>query len=171
VTGLKLESVAADLSTFVQGRKLDDNVHVMMRFRGGARGMLWASQVAVGCENGLHLRVYGEKGGLEWSQTDTDTLWHTPLNGLRQKITRGSVGAGNAAARVTRVPAGHPEGYLEGFANIYAEAARAIRAAQSGQSADLSVAFPTVDDGVAGLKFIEASVMSARSESRWVQVE
>jgi predicted dehydrogenase len=100
-----------------------------------------------------------------------DTLWHTPLDGLRQKITRGSIGAGPAAARVSRVPAGHPEGYLEGFANIYAEAARAIRAVQNGPPTDPAVIFPTVEDGVAGLKFIEASVLSARSESRWVQVE
>ena len=92
--------------------------------------MIWASQVAPGHENGLKLRVYGEKGGLEWTQADPNYLWYTPFGEPKQLITRGGAGAGPAAARVTRVPSGHPEGYLEGFANIYAEAARAIRAAR-----------------------------------------
>lgn len=168
VTGLTLESVSADLTTFVEGRRLDDNVHVLMRFKGGARGALWASQVAVGCENGLRLRVFGERGGLAWHQEEPDILWHSPLDGLTQKITRGSVGAGPAAARVTRVPSGHPEGYLEGFANLYAEAARAIRARTRSAPVDDAVVYPTVFDGVAGLEFIEASVRSSRNGGNWV---
>ena len=102
----------------------------MLRFQGGAKGMIWASQVAPGHENGLKLRVYGEKGGLEWTQADPNYLWYTPFGEPKRLITRAGAGAGPAAARVSRVPSGHPEGYLEGFANIYQEAARAIRAAR-----------------------------------------
>jgi len=114
VSGLELDSLSADLSTFVKGRKVDDNVQVLLRFKGGARGMLWASQVAPGNENGLRLRVYGEKGGLEWTQADPNYLWYTPFGEPKRLITRGGAGSGAAAARVTRVPPGHPEGYLEG---------------------------------------------------------
>ena len=133
VTGLTLEALAADLQAFVPGRRLDDNGHVLLRFEGGARGMLWCSQVATGNENALRLRVYGEKGGLEWAQEDPNYLWYTPLGEPKRLLTRGGAGAGPAAARVSRTPGGHPEGYLEGFANIYAEAARAIRARREGK--------------------------------------
>ncbi len=118
VTGLELEEVSAELTTFVEGRLLDDNVHIMMRFDGGAKGMLWASQVAPGNENNLRLRVYGTKGGLELSQEDPTYLWFTPLGESKRLITRGGAGSNDAAGRMTRVPPGHPEGYLEGFANI-----------------------------------------------------
>jgi predicted dehydrogenase len=128
VTGLTAESLAADLQAFVPGRKVDDNAHVLLRFEGGARGMLWSSQVAPGNENALRLRVYGEKGGLEWSQEDPNYLWFTPYNEPKRLITRNGAGAGDAANRLSRVPPGHPEGYLEGFANIYGEAAEAIQA-------------------------------------------
>ncbi len=117
------------MQAFVSGRKLDDNCHVMLRYKGGARGMLWASQVAPGNENGLQLRVYGTKGGLEWGQEDPNYLWYTPFGQPKRLITRGGAGAGAAAGRVTRVPPGHPEGYLEGFATIYTEAAEAIHRA------------------------------------------
>src|SRR5690606_26520339 len=128
VTGLQLDSLAADLDAFVPGRRLDDNAHILLRFAGGAKGVIWASQVAPGNENALRLRVYGTKGGLEWSQEQPNHLWFTPFGQPKQLITRGGAGAGAAAARITRIPSGHPEGYLEGFATIYAEAARAIRA-------------------------------------------
>lgn len=170
VTGLELESLCADLSTFVDGRKLDDNVHILLRFAGGARGMLWASQVAPGNENALKLRVYGTKGGLEWEQENPNRLWFTPFGEPRRLITRGGAGAGEEAGRMTRIPAGHPEGYLECFANIYAEAAHAIRAARAGQEPDEKVLFPTVEDGVKGITFIEAAVKSSRSGGRWTQV-
>ncbi len=170
VTGLELESLCADLSTFVDGRKLDDNVHILLRFAGGARGMLWASQVAPGNENALKLRVYGTKGGLEWEQENPNRLWFTPFGEPRRLITRGGAGAGEEAGRMTRIPAGHPEGYLECFANIYAEAAHAIRAARAGQETDEKVLFPTVEDGVKGITFIEAAVKSSRSGGRWTQV-
>ncbi len=169
-TGLELDAVSADLTSFVEGRRLDDNVHILLRYKGGAKGMLWASQVAPGNENGLRLRVYGEKGGLEWSQEDPNYLWFTPHGEPKRRITRGGDGAGPAAARVTRVPFGHPEGYLEGFATIYAEAARAIRAKREGRAPDPDVIYPTVDDGVKGMEFIDASVRSSKADGVWTKV-
>jgi predicted dehydrogenase len=169
VTGLELDSLCADLTSFVPGRRLDDNVHVMLRFRGGARGMLWASQVSPGHENGLKLRVYGENGGLEWTQADPTYLWYTPLGEPKRLITRGGAGAGAAAGRVTRIPSGHPEGYLEAFATIYAEAARAIRAKQGGQAPDPEVQYPTVHDGLKGMQFIDACVRSSAKGGVWVK--
>ena len=170
VSGLDAENLAADLTSFVEGRKLDDNVHVMLRYPNGARGMLWASQVAPGNENRLTLQISGTKAGLEWSQEDPNYLWFMPFGGERRLITRGGAGAGNAAARVTRVPPGHPEGYLEGFANIYAEAARAIIAAREGNRPDPDVTFPTVQDGVKGMAFIEACVKSSARNAAWVNL-
>lgn len=168
VSGLTPEALAADLQTFVPGRALDDNAHVLLRFAGGARGMLWASQVAPGNENGLRLRVYGEKGGLEWAQEDPNYLWFTPFGEPRRRITRNGAGAGPEAGRVSRIPPGHPEGYLEGFANIYAEAARAIRAHQKGEAVPEGVLFPTLADGLAGMRFVEACVQSSRRNAGWV---
>jgi predicted dehydrogenase len=171
VTGLELDTLAAELTAFVKGRPLDDNVNVLLRFKGGARGMLWASQVAPGNENGLKLRVYGTKGGLEWTQADPNYLWYTPFGEPKRLITRGGAGAGTAAGRVTRVPPGHPEGYLEGFANIYAEAARAIRAARrKGGKVPKDVIFPTVEDGVEGVAFIEACVKSSKKNGAWTKL-
>ena len=141
VTGLKAESLAADLQAFVPGRQVDDNAHVMLRFEGGARGMLWSSQVAPGNENALRLRVYGEKGGIEWAQEDPNYLWFTPYGEPKRLITRNGAGAGDAANRLSRVPPGHPEGYLEGFANIYGEAAEAILAFRNQSSPDASVVY------------------------------
>ena len=168
VSGLTPEALAADLSVFVPGRALDDNAHVLLRFTGGAKGMLWASQVAPGNENGLRLRVYGEKGGLEWAQEDPNYLWHAPFGEPRRRITRNGAGAGPEAGRVSRIPPGHPEGYLEGFANIYAEAARAIRAHRAGKPMPEGVVFPTLADGLAGMRFVEACVQSSRRNAGWV---
>lgn len=170
VTGLTVEALAADLQSFVPGRRVDDNGHVMLRFHGGARGMLWCSQVAPGNENALRLRVYGEKAGLSWEQEHPNHLWFTPLGQPPRLITRGGAGSGPEAARVTRVPPGHPEGYLEGFANIYAEAARAIRAAQAGHAPDSGVVYPTLADGVAGVAFVDACVRSSRKNAAWVSL-
>ncbi len=171
VTGLTAESLAADLQAFVPGRKVDDNAHVLLRFEGGARGMLWSSQVAPGNENALRLRVYGEKGGLEWSQEDPNYLWFTPYNKPKRLITRNGAGAGDAANRLSRVPPGHPEGYLEGFANIYGEAAEAIQAFRGGISPDTSVVYPTVHDGLNGVKFVAACVRSSSRNAAWVKLE
>jgi predicted dehydrogenase len=168
VSGSEAETIAADLTSFVQGRALDDNAHVMLRYKNGARGMLWASQVAPGNENRLVLRVYGAKGGLEWAQEDPNYLWFTPFGEPKRLITRGGAGSGAAAARVTRVPPGHPEGYLEAFATIYKEAAAAIFAAREGRAADADVIFPSVDDGVKGVAFVDACVRSSKRNAAWV---
>ncbi|MDO6965412.1 Gfo/Idh/MocA family protein [Rhizobium alvei] len=170
VSGLELEELSADVHTFVEGRQLDDNAHVMLRFKGGAKGMLWCSQVAPGNENGLKLRVYGTKGGIEWVQADPNYLWYTPFGKPKQLITRNGAGANAAAGRVSRIPSGHPEGYLEGFATIYSEAARAIHARRKGLPVDPAVIYPTVADGVKGVAFVEACVASSRRNSAWVKV-
>lgn len=171
VTGLELDQLAADLTAFVPGRRLDDNAHVMLRFKGGAKGMLWASQVAPGNENALKLRVYGTRGGLEWSQEDPNYLWYTPFGEPKRLITRGGAGAGDAAGRVSRIPPGHPEGYLEGFATIYAEAARAIRSVRrKGGKVAKDTLFPTIEDGVEGVAFVEACVRSSRKNGAWTSL-
>ncbi|HNP64053.1 MAG TPA: Gfo/Idh/MocA family oxidoreductase [Woeseiaceae bacterium] len=168
VTGLELESLCADLSTFVSGRKLDDNVNVLMRFKGGAKGSLWASQVAPGNENNLTLRVYGTRGGLSWRQECPNELEFSPFGESTRRITRGSTGAGSAAAAATRIPAGHPEGYLEGFANLYTEIAAAIRAARSGTTT--AGMFPRGEDGRKGVAFVEAAVKSSNGGAAWVNL-
>ena len=170
ITGLTLDSLAADLDSFVEGRRLDDNAHVMLRFEGGAKGMLWCSQVAPGHENGLKIRVYGTKGGIEWVQADPNYLWFTPFGEQKRLITRNGAGSGAAAARVSRVPSGHPEGYLEAFATIYTEAAHAIHAARTGTPLDPAVIYPTIDDGVKGVTFVEACVASSKANGAWTKV-
>lgn len=170
VTGLTLDSLAADLDSFVAGRRLDDNAHVMLRFAGGAKGMLWCSQVAPGNENALRIRVYGTKGGIEWAQEDPNRLWFTPFGEQKRLITRGGAGVGEAATRVTRIPGGHPEGYLEAFATIYSEAANAIQAKRDNTKSDGAVIYPTVDDGVKGVAFIDACVRSSNKNGGWVSL-
>ena len=170
VTGLELEELAADLQGFVPGRKVDDNGHVLLRYRGGARGMLWCSQVAAGQENGLRLRVYGTKAGIEWEQENPNYLWVGPLGQPKYRLTRGGAGAGEAAGRVTRIPPGHPEGYLEGFANIYAEAARAIIARRDGVALDDAVTFPGLREGLEGVAFVDACVRSTARNAAWVKL-
>ncbi len=166
ITGLTLESLAADLDSFVEGRRLDDNAHVMLRYEGGAKGMLWCSQVAPGHENGLKIRVYGTKGGIEWVQADPNYLWFTPFGEPKRLITRNGAGSGPAAARVSRIPSGHPEGYLEAFATIYTEAARAINAVRKGVAVDKAVIYPTVDDGVKGLRSWKPALRPRRRTGR-----
>ena len=170
VTGLELEALCADLSTFVDGRRLDDNAHLLLRFTSGARGMLWASQVAAGNENNLQLRVYGDKGGLAWRQEQPNELTFTPLGEAPQRITRGGPAAADVAARGTRIPAGHPEGYLEAFANIYRDVAAAIRMARDGKLPANDAIFPTGDDGRAGVVFVEAAVRSSAAGCVWVEI-
>ncbi|MEZ5847699.1 MAG: Gfo/Idh/MocA family oxidoreductase [Geminicoccaceae bacterium] len=170
VTGLELDQLCADLDTFVEGRALDDNAQMLLRFKGGARGMLWASQVAPGNENALRLRVYGEKGGLSWAQEDPNYLHVTTLGEPPRLVTRGGSGSGPVAGRVSRVPGGHPEGYLEGFANIYSDAAELIRAAGEGREPDpAATGVPTVADGVDGVRFIAAAVTSSLEGGSWVR--
>jgi len=167
VTGLKTVSVNADLSTFVRGRKLDDNVNILLRFQGGARGMLWASQVAVGCENGLQLRVYGEKAALEWRQDNPNYMWFTEFGKPKQLLTRGGSISGDVAPTMqVRVPSGHPEGYLEAFATLYSQFAEVIR----GNGKPYAGILPTLDDGVEGMQFIMASVKSSKQGGGWVKL-
>ena len=171
ITGIAASELCAELSTFVAGRRLDDNAQVLLRYANGARGMLWASQVAPGNENGLRIRVYGSRGGLEWRQEHPNQLHWAPLGQPVQTIARGTGAANAAAARVTRIPSGHPEGYLEGFATLYSEIAQAIRAARKGgPKADKAAHFPTLVDGLKGVQFIEAVVASARRGGRWVKL-
>ncbi len=170
ISGLQVETIAADLDCFVPGRVLDDNAHVMIRWQGGAKGTLWSSQVAPGNENALRIRIYGSKGGIEWAQEDPNYLWYTPLGEPKRLITRGGAGSGAAAGRVSRIPPGHPEGYLEGFANIYTEAAAAIRAKQQGVTADSEIIYPSIDDGVLGVAFVDACVRSSKRNAAWVSL-
>lgn len=172
VSGLELDSLSADIDAFVSGRRVDDNINVQLRFKGGAKGLLWASQIAVGNENGLSLRVFGSKAGIEWHQEEPNKLWYTPFGQPKQLLTRGGAGAIDVANRVTRIPGGHPEGYLEGFATIYNEAALAIRASRGGAvTVPDGVVFPTIDDGVEGMRFIGAVVNSSADNAAWVTLE
>ncbi len=164
VTGLKLESLSADLATFVAGRALDDNAHVMLRYEGGARGLLWSSQVAIGCSNGVRLRVFGEKGSLTWFQEQPNELEFTGLFGRSQRIKRGADDLSESAKARTRTPPGHPEGYLEAFGNLYAGFAEAIRARQEGREPTaIGRHIPGVQDGLKGVAFVDAVVDSAQA--------
>jgi predicted dehydrogenase len=171
VTGLRLTEVCADVSTFVDGRQLDDNAHVMLRYANGARGLLWCSQVAPGNENKLKLRVYGSKAGLEFRQENPNQLWFTPLGETPRLLTRAGAGVGPAAGHASRLPAGHPEGYLEGFAQLYRDVAEQLHARWQGRSPDpLACTVPTVEDGLLGMQFIAAAVASSKGNGRWVEV-
>jgi predicted dehydrogenase len=167
VTGLKTDAVSADLTSFVPGRQLDDNVHIMLRFEGGAKGMLWASQVAVGCENGLQLRVYGDKAGLEWRQDNPNYMWFTEFGKPKQLLTRGgAISSPPSASMNVRIPSGHPEGYLEAFATLYSQFAAVIR----GDGDDFAALLPSLADGVEGMQFIMASVQSSRDDGKWTRL-
>ncbi|MGR3564196.1 MAG: Gfo/Idh/MocA family protein [Heliomarina sp.] len=171
VSGLKTSELLADLQSFGAGRSLDDNGHVLLRFDNGARGMLWCSQVAPGNENGLKLRVYGDKGGLEWAQEDPNYLWFTPHGEATRLIRRNGAGAIDAANAVSRIPPGHPEGYLEGFANIYTAAADAIRAVQGGSDREAAMGpLPGIADGMEGMRFVLACVESSKNNATWVKL-
>jgi len=167
VTGLRVESLAAQLAAFVPGRRLDDNAQMLLKFGGGAQGMLWCSQVAPGNENALRLRVYGEAGGLEWAQEQPNLLLHTPFGEPPRMIRRGGAGASQEAAQATRIPSGHPEGYLEAFAQIYRDFADQIIQAPAGPGAPV----PGIEEGLRGMRFISAAVISSRLGATWVPVE
>lgn len=167
ITQQKLSAVSADLTSFVDGRPVDDNVHAMLRFDGGAKGMLWSSQVAPGCENGLRIRIYGEKAGIEWAQENPNELWFGELNKPRQRITRrGDIGS-DIAARGMRTPGGHPEGYLEGFANLYKDIADILVARQQGETHFLQNWVPDIETGVEGMRFIQAVLTSSQRDGVW----
>jgi predicted dehydrogenase len=167
----EVASLSAELHTFVEGRKLDDNAHMMLRFASGARGMLWCSQVAAGLENGLRIRVYGEKAGLEWHQENPNALLFSPLGEPPRIIRRNGYGANEVSRAASRIPGGHPEGYLEGFAQLYTDVAEQIAARIEGRDPHpFSLQVPTVDHGVRGVRFIEAAVRSSQSEAAWVDI-
>src|SRR5712691_4838027 len=171
VTRLRCEQVAADVSIFVPGRRLDDNVQVLLRFEGGARGMLWASQVATGNENNLRLRVYGEKAGLEWAQENPNYLRFTPYGKPPVTISRAGAGATAAAKHASRIPSGHPEGYLEAFAQLYADLAEQIVARKQERAPMVaSLLVPGVKEGVEGVQFISGVLESSNQDSGWVKL-
>ena len=165
ISGLEAKSLLADLDTFVAGRSLDDNANILLHYSNGAKGMLWSSQVASGQENALRIRLFGDKGGLEWAQEDPNYLQYRPLRETRQILTRGGPAVGETAARATRIPAGHPEGFLEGFANLYRDIADMIEASRTGKS--LPTLVPDVTDGVKGVRFVEKAVSSNAAGSIW----
>lgn len=171
ITGLHISELCADISALVPGRRLDDDGNVLLRFSNGARGLLYASQISAGEENGLTIQVYGEKGGIEWRQMEPNTLVVKWLDRPVQNLRTGSVGLSAAAQAAARLPAGHPEGYLEAFANIYRNVARCIRARGAGETPDpLHLDFPTVADGLRGMRFVEAVIASGKSEQKWIKL-
>ena len=163
--------ISADLSCFVEGRELDDNAHILMRYESGAKGIIWSSQVAPGNENNLKIQIYGEKGGLIWQQENPNELILNLLNQPSRRLTRGSSFVGNQSARLTRIPAGHPEGYLEGFANIYREVADEFSAKISGKPISKDILYPTSKEGLYGVSFIEAAIESNSKDSVWTDLK
>jgi predicted dehydrogenase len=171
IVGDEVASLSAELHTFVEGRRLDDNAHMMLRFASGAKGMLWCSQVAAGLENGLRIRVYGEKAGLEWNQENPNYLTFSPLGEPPRIIRRNGYGADEASRAASRIPGGHPEGYLEGFAQLYTDVAEQITARiEKREPHPFSLQVPTIDHGVRGVRFIEASVRSSQRKAAWVEL-
>lgn len=169
IAGLKIDSLCADLTTFVKGRRLDDDGNILVRFRGGAKGIIHASQISVGDENNLNIRVYGTEAAIEWHQEHPNELVVKYPDKPREIWGRGNGYVVQPAAGFTRIPAGHPEGYLEAFGNIYKEAFRAIRAEVAGRKPPKDLDYPTIDDGVEGMAFIETVVKSAARGARWTK--
>ena len=170
ITGAKLNELCADISSFVPGRKNDDNAHVLLRYENNVKGMLWSSQVAPGNENALRIRIYGDKGGMEWEQENPNYLT-VDIFGKAKKIIRR---AGNETIdignRITRIPPGHPEGYLEGFANIYSDFAKQILAFKDNQKPEKDILLvPSIEDGVKGVKFITTVVESGSNGGKWIK--
>jgi predicted dehydrogenase len=168
ITGLKITEMCADLTTFVPGRSLDDDGNVLARFNNGARGIIYASQVSIGEENNINIRIYGTQGGLEWHQQEPNTLIVKHIDRPTEILRTGGAGIGARASYNTRTPAGHPEGYLEAFANLYRNFAEVLTARFDGRKPEsLATDYPTIDDGVRGMAFIEACVASSNSNVKW----
>ena len=173
ITGLQISELAADLTAFVKGRKLDDDGNVLLRFKGGAKGVLHSSQISVGEENNLNIRVYGELGGLEWHQKEPNTLLVKWMDQPMQVYRAANGYLSDAAKAAGRTPPAHPEGYLEAFANIYKNFANAIRAKQAGKKLakdDVANDYPKIEDGVRGMAFIEAVVASSKANAAWTKI-
>ncbi|WP_421566138.1 Gfo/Idh/MocA family protein [Ochrobactrum sp. EDr1-4] len=171
VTGLTPDKLCADLTSFIKGRRLDDNASILLRYDNGAKGQFWISQVAIGNENRLNCRIFGTKGSLEWSQEDPNRLWYCKSGQPRAMLTRAGNGATHGNTQSGRVPPGHPEGFLEAFGNIYKSAANAIRSHQQRKSDPSNIAYPTIEDGLNGLYFIDACIRSNEAANGWVDVE
>jgi predicted dehydrogenase len=169
VSGESPAAVSAELTTFVPGRRLDDHVQVQLRYAGGARGMLWASQVACGEENGLRLRLYGSRGALRWQQENPNELWFSELGQPAHRLTRGQPGLPDAAAAATRIPPGHPEGFIEAFAQIYRDFAVAVQRRQRGEDPRLDD-IPGLAEGVRSMAFVEAVLASHADGGAWTPV-
>lgn len=172
VTGLEIESLCADLTSFVPGRRLDDDGNLLLRFGGGARGVLIASQIEVGHENDLRLRVFGERGTLEWHQEDPNHVLHSPIDGPRTILTRNSPWLSDAAKRACRLPTGHPEAFIEAFANLYVGVAADIRSRlDHGKPASIDEAdYPRIEAGARSVRFIEKTVASSASAQKWTSM-
>jgi len=168
ITGLEIESLCAEFTTFIPGRKLEDDANLLLRYKGGAKGVLHCSQISCGEENNLNIRVYGTKGSLAWQQEQPNELKFIPKGEAARTLRRGNNYVSDTTKKFTRLPAGHPEAFIEAFANIYLEAAAAIRARIEGRRADKND-FPTVDDGVIGMAFLETAVKSAKSNAKWTK--
>ena len=171
VTGLKVDEISAELTTFVPDRKVDDLVISKLNFSNGAKGILWASQVAIGGENALRIRVYGSIGSLEWNQEEPNYLLFAKQNEAKRIITRMGSASTESGIRVSRLPKGHPEGYIEAFANIYKEAADAILAYQNGEQQSDSITYPNLEDGLEGVVFVDACLQSSKNQGQWVSLK
>ena len=169
ITGLEIEDLCADFTTFVPGRRLEDDGNMLIHYGGGARGVLYASQISAGEENNLAIRVYGTKASLEWHQEHPNELIVKYPDAPRRIYRRGNGYISNTAKKFTRLPPGHPEAFIEAFANIYLEAARAIEAVKGGDPIPANVDYPTVEDGVVGLQFIATAVQSAQNGGTWTK--
>ena len=170
ITGLQIDELCAEFTSFVKGRQLEDDANLLLRYKGGAKGVLSASQISIGEENDLSIRVYGTKASLEWHQEDPNDLVVKYADKPRRTYRRGNDYLSDIAKRFTRIPSGHPEAFLEAFANIYMEAARAIEAEVDGQAIPRDCDFPTVEDGVEGMAFIATAVQSAKAGCVWTRM-
>jgi len=170
ITGLEIEELCADFTTFVPGRRLEDDGNLLIHYKGGARGVLYTSQVAAGEENDINIRVYGTKASLEWHQEEPNELLVKYPDSPRKIFRRGANYVTDVAKRFTRLPVGHPEAFIEAFANIYVEAARAIEAEANGKPLPNDLDFPTVEDGVKGMAFIATAVQSAKAGATWTKM-
>jgi predicted dehydrogenase len=169
ITGLEVAEICADLTTFVSGRRLDDDGNLLIRYEGGAKGVMLASQISAGEENDLRIRIYGAEGGLEWRQEEPNYLFHRPTEEPERVLKRGNDYLCEEAKRASRLPSGHPEGFIEAFANIYMSVVATIRARLEQVETDrLHWDFPTVYDGAQGVHFIEKTVESSRSDEKWL---
>jgi predicted dehydrogenase len=172
ISGLRATELLADLTSFVGQRKLDDNANILLRFDNGAKGSLWSSQVATGNENALRIRVYGDKAGIEWAQENPNYLRLTPLGGNQEIISRGSASMPAAAGVLSRLPAGHPEAFIEAFATLYRDIAEQLNARKNERDCDAgALLVPSIDDGLRGMQFIEQAVASNTAGNVWQKLK